>query len=258
VCYGALCLRRESEFQANFIFGLLQGAAPVVFTVLFWAAVLEDRPAVGGWGLPELCVHGGFASMVIGIIGSIIGLREMGEAVISGELDKYIVRPMCPVWGLIVEYCSFSQIWPYVACGVASIVLATTRFQLEFSLLRSLDALFLVGIGAACWVLISGCVGLLSNLTGNRMTGLWACMSQLEMLYRIPVPLISSNAVHWIVRILAVGFIATYPSAVFLGKFSGEAVVVTNVVGVTALCAWGVLFGILSRACRRAHESFGG
>ncbi|MFX0195880.1 MAG: ABC-2 family transporter protein [Candidatus Hodarchaeota archaeon] len=248
---------RESEFKANLFISILQGTSNIIIVAIFWMSLSGRDGNVYGWSLPELVVLGAFMSLFQTFASALVGLREMSSAVISGEIDKYFVKPLSPLTGILVENCYIVLAWNHLLCGLVALIIVFSKFQLKFSLINTMHSLAFLTVGSVCWGLIYGCAGLFPLVLG-KATGLCFCLDQFSVLYKFPVQMFASTRLDKVIQLLMIGYFASYPSAAFLGKMSLEEILKTYSWGISCALIWFLTFKALSLVLFRHYESYGG
>ena len=96
---------------------------------LFWVLFFSDIQDVGGWGLPQVAVFQGAATLGVGLAFLFAnGARWIANVVISGEMDIYLVRPRAPLLQVLTLHSDPSTIGDIVF-GIV-LILAFGRLDL--------------------------------------------------------------------------------------------------------------------------------
>lgn len=142
-------LKRLMEYRGDFWIGLLgfllfQGAGIATLYLVF-----QKIPTLNGWGFNELLFIYGFAQIPRGLDHLFADNLWMlsGRIIRSGDFDKYLLRPINPLFHLISEIFQADALGELVV-GIGLVVYASTALALTWTVgsLVSLGYLILMGM----------------------------------------------------------------------------------------------------------------
>lgn len=128
-------LKRMMEYRGDFLIGLggflLFQASGIAFLYL----VFKQIPQLNGWGFNELLFIYGFAQIPRGLDHLFCDNLWMlsGRIIINGEFDKYLLRPINPLFHLISEIFQPDALGE-LAVGFALVIYASTQLSLTWTL----------------------------------------------------------------------------------------------------------------------------
>lgn len=254
--FAVVSFRDMSEFRIDFFTSILHNLIYQAIFIIFWKSIVDfTAGSLGDWTFPELAILSAFTLVATAIMQWFIGLLQLSPKVLEGEVDKYLCRPISPLFALIAEEIDgLASLQQLVSAGL---ILAGVCIYYEVPVAAAdvLTSFALLGVGCAVVVLIQGCIGLLSFWFGDvgRVQSLFMISGEFE---RYPINLFPGWLRVFLVWVIPIGLISTYPVLVFLGR-AGIAV---RFLLIAVLLA-GVWVAIFSRMWTRAlarYESFGG
>ena len=126
--------------------------------LVLWV-VLDRFGSVGGWTFWEVALLLALKDLAHTVYFQLFWTGGLDTAVIHGELDKLLVRPMHPLIHFLADHEQSPARFPMVLFGVALITLASTQIQIEWTLLKLAG----LTIGFASGVLIFTGIQLLGS-----------------------------------------------------------------------------------------------
>jgi ABC-2 type transport system permease protein len=258
-----ICIEERLTYRGDFALGTLMRFLPIVTQTFLWTAVFTGAGAssIGGFSLNEIVAYY-LLTYVSRAFSSMPGLASLIAAhVRTGELKKYLVQP--------IDFIAF-QFISRIAHKLVYFTVATIPFAIVFYVCRD----FFPGwpdpttIAAFVLALIQAfLLGFFLEATLG-MIGFWFLeVSSLLFVYMLfnfflsghmfPLTILPSP---WDTIVLAqpLQYLAYFPSAVFLGKVQGPALVQ----GLANQTAWVVFFMATSRMAYRyglkRYSAFGG
>ena len=267
----SICLEERLAYRGDFILGTVMRFLPIVTQVFLWTAVFSatSRPDIAGYSRDDIVAYY-LLTMVSRAFSSMPGLAGgIARGVRDGSIKKYLVQP--------VDYISF-LLAARIAHKLVYYLVAALPFAVIFFLCRGFfppapDAVTILAFLLA--LVLSFLLGFFMEATLG-MLGFWFLevssiifgymlvqyllsghMFPIDMLADIPTG-IAGTSLADVVRWLPFEYTAYFPSAVWLGKVRGWALVrdlaiEAGWVVVMALCcrlAW--------RRGTRRYSAFGG
>lgn len=247
--------RSSAQYRADYIAQTVGFIALVAATVTFWGSILSfGSEALGEWSLVELAALGVFGVCGCSLFDLTLGLTSLSKKVLTGDLDKYLARPISPLFAVIAEEMQVDEAVRNLITAAAGIVFLRALFGHRFDPMSLFLAAGLMLIGVvtlSCYRLL---VSLLSFWFGDTRPLHNLVLIEDFQPERFPVLLFPRWLLFGCTVILPVGYIATYPTLLLFGKTGLDSYV--PVIG--SLAVWLFVLRLLWRTALARYESNGG
>ena len=251
-----LSLRDMSVFRSDFILSIVHLMVYQGIFIIFWQAIIRGiGRSIGQWHEADLAllVLSGLIFTSVKLV--FFGFTTMSEKVLSGDIDKYLCRPISPLFALIAED---MKIWEsfhsLLTCCLLFVILA-----IEYNFSISVQELFYfalsITLGSLMMIIIEGTVALSSFWLGD-IRKISYTMNSFSDFQRYPLSILPSVLQFFLTWILPIGLVSTVPVLLLTGK-------ITNVMGLFVAQLLGVMFWLTLFTClwRKAlvrYDSMGG
>jgi ABC-2 type transport system permease protein len=142
------------EYRSAFLLQVFGMALNNVIYLFFWWVLFSRWPEIRGWTMPMLATVFGLVAVAFGVANGVFGnCLRLASAVVSGDLDYYLVLPADPLLHLLVSRTHISA-WGDLISG-----LGIYLFLVPGSLARLPLFVLYAGIGATIFVGFSVAVG---------------------------------------------------------------------------------------------------
>ncbi len=134
---GAFCrisIKTSIEFMSDFAALTFDFILTIVFLVFFWKYLLGDFEMLAGWNMNELVILSLFGSSSWSVGQFLAGAWQLSEKIMGGQIDKYLCRPVNPLFSLIVEDMQLDE----VVKGVLSLSLFLILYRFKESMKKFL------------------------------------------------------------------------------------------------------------------------
>lgn len=241
-----ISLKTSIEYMNDFAALALDFCLTIVFSLLFWNYLLGDFDRLAGWDMKELVVLALFGSSSWSIGQFLAGSWQLSEKITGGQLDKYICRPVNPLFSLVLEDMQLDE----VLKGVMSLSIFLVLYKVKLGAVPSLGSvicsvllLFMGIIIVALVRCIFSCVSFW--IENERGISMFVHMEDFD-LHMYPVDMFDSACKIILFSIIPVAFISYVPASVYLRKntlsplyfLGGEAVIIVLLLLVLKL-VWG-------------------
>lgn len=231
------------EYRADFVLGLI-GFVFVQFTgVVFVKLIFNNIPSLQGWSFYEILFIYGFAQIPRGIDHVFTDNLWMlsGRIIVQGQFDRYLLRPLNPLFQLIAEKFQpdgFGEI----VIGSILVVISSTKLNIQYSFFKILMFIITVLCATVIYTAIKLAVASIAFWIKFAQSYLYMTY-QLSSFAKYPMgiyPKVIRGVLTFIIPFAFTGF---YPGAYFLGKGSiVTGVLLTGVVAAVAIsiayCIW--------------------
>jgi len=254
--FAAVSFRDTSEFRLDFFTSVVHYLVYQALFIVFWKSILGfTGGALGEWTFPDLVVLTAFTLLATAILQWFEGFEQLSGKVLTGGLDKYLSKPVSPLFALLAEELNGVASAQQLASGVILLGGVCLYFDIRITLLGTLASLALLTLGCLVLTLLRGCLALLSFWLGDvsRITQLLNVSNDFE---RYPINLFPPWLRGFLTWILPVGLISTFPVLVFVGKTSAAGSFLA--IGAVLALVWSAIFAWTWRHAVARYESFGG
>jgi len=207
-------LKQTMEYKADFFVGVFGVLLNQGLNLVFLKIIFSQIPKLDGWSLQQIIFIYGFALIPKGLDHLFFdNLWAVGQRLVrKGEFDKYLTRPVNPLFHVLVE--TF-QVDAFGELLVGVILLVMTTGTVHWTWLKLL--LFILSIPFATSIYTSLKIGTSAMAFWMKKSG---AISYLFYMFndfaRYPVS-IFNNVVRWIISfIIPFAFTAFYPASYFL------------------------------------------
>lgn len=253
--YLAINWRSSAQYRGDYIAQTFGFVSSVAATAVFWASILSLTSFMTEeWSLAEFSVLGVFGVCGCSLFDLTIGLTSLPRKVVAGDIDKYLARPISPLFAVVAEDIQIDEVVRNLITAAMGFVFlrVTFGYRLNVLLLLLAAALMLLGVVAlSCYRLL---ISLLSFWLGDTRPLYNLILIEDFQPERFPIVLLPRWLLVSCTVVLPVGYLATYPTMLFFGKtgltsFGPLAI---------SLVAWLLVLGVLWRCALSRYESNGG
>jgi ABC-2 type transport system permease protein len=252
--YLKLGWREVTEYKFNFITNTLNYVIFIILWVAFWSLMTGKLGAIGEWTNPMLIMLVGFAFFNHALWQFTFGTVMIVEDVMDGQLDNYLIRPINPLYALVMKRLSVMDILPALF-GLGIILYAIFAYF-------SLNVLALM-LGLMITVLAVVIMQFLFMLAGasvfwfGRNKAFYRLIRSCDPINEYPVNIFGMVAVNFLTFVIPKVFIGTYPVMLLAGKpLSWGLKIFALELGIAAF--WGAALYIIWNRGLRRYESHGG
>lgn len=106
------CLAREMSFRLNFFLTLLTGSWWFLMSVFMFAVVFSHVNEIAGWTKYEVFFLLGVSHVILRLFGTLFmnNLMQLPQAITTGTLDFYLIKPVHPQFLVSTRYASFEDL----------------------------------------------------------------------------------------------------------------------------------------------------
>lgn len=246
--------KKLMQSKLDFFMGFFSFFLNQIIGIVFLQLVFQQIPSLNGWSFYQLVFIYGFAQIPRGIDHFFTDYLWVftRKTVKYGEFDRYLLRPINPLFQVLVERCQVDGIGE-VAVGLVLVVYAGIKLGSKINLLTI--PLFVIAVLAGAVIYMSVKLFFASNAFFMK-----DCYNLLYMAYNISdfakyPSTIYSRGVNVVLNfILPFAFTAFVPAKYFLEK--GSLLATIGVECVVAVVAFLIAYGYFELGCRK-YESAG-
>lgn len=254
--FVVISFRDMSEFRIDFFTSILHSVIYQAIFIAFWKAILSFTPnGLGGWRFSDLVILSAYTLVANAVMVWFTGLLRLPGKVLKGELDKYLSKPLSPLFALIAEEINGVNAVQQMLSAVLILGGACAWFGVVPAAGDVALSLLLMLAGCAVILMIQSWISMLTFWWGDvsRLSSLFMLTGEFE---RYPVTLFPLGVQRFLTWIVPIAAISTYPVLVFLGRAESPA----SYLGVSLLLMflWGTIFQWSWRKALARYEAFGG
>ncbi|HEL0006090.1 TPA: ABC transporter permease [Streptococcus equi subsp. zooepidemicus] len=234
-------LKQIMEYKADFVIGVFGVFLSQGLNLLFLTVLFQHIPALEGWSFSQIAFIYGFSLVPKGLDHLLFdNLWALGQRLVrKGEFDKYLIRPISPLFHVMVETFQVDALGELL---VALILLAATASSIDWTATKLF--LFIVTIPFAALIYTSLKIATASISFWTKQSGAVTYIFYMfNDFAKYPVSIYNS-LLRWLISfVVPFAFTAYYPAAYFLrGEhvvFHISGVIVMSLVGLAiALRLW--------------------
>jgi ABC-2 type transport system permease protein len=266
-----IALEERLVYRGDFMLGTLMRFLPFVTQIFLWTAVFSVVPgsSIAGFTRDDIIAYY-LLTNVSRAFSSMPGLASgISRSILDGSIKKYLIQPVDMIGFLLVTRVAHKLVYYTVAFVPFALVFYLCRhfftagwppFSTLVAFLASLVMAFVLGF------FLEATIGMIGFwfLEVNSLLFVYMLLNFFLSGHMFPinmldgVKLFGGVSLGDIVRLLPLQYLAYFPSAVFLGKVTGAALVR----GLILEVAWIIFFIALShwlfRRGLRRYSAFGG
>ncbi|WMN60568.1 ABC-2 family transporter protein [Pseudoalteromonas xiamenensis] len=251
-----LSFKDLSVFRSDFFISIIHLIIYQGIFILFWDALLGKIGVdLGAWdqGSLSLLVLTGLIFSSIRLL--FYGFTTMSEKVVTGTIDKYLCRPISPIWALLAEdtkiWASFHSLFTCLLLFIA----LDLNYHFVFSVKNAFYFMFSVVLGSLTLVLFEGVVSL-SSFWFGRTDKIFYLVNSFADFQRYPISLFPSFIQHLLMWVIPIALVSSIPVMFLFGKFeSPEILLLAQTI---LMLTWFFLFIYLWKKALKNYDSVGG
>lgn len=251
-----MSLRNFSEFRLDFWVSLVHSVIYQGVFIVFWRSVVAfTGDHLGEWSFPDLAALSAFTLVASAAMQWFAGFLRLPGKIVDGDLDKYLCKPVSPLFAMLAEEVDGLACLQQLAGGLLILAGICLRYRIQVSAAAALSSLLLLVVGCLVVLLVQGSIALTGFWFGDvsRVQQLVAMAGEFE---RYPLTVFSVWVRGLLTWIIPIGLVSTYPVLVFLGK--APLLGWPLAAGVALVACWSTTFFMLWQKALVRHESFGG
>jgi len=247
-------LRAEFQYRANVIASIIGGFAYQLTGFIVVWIVVARFDGLGGWTLPEITFLYGMRLTAHGIFYLLFSqMFDFDRVLITGEFDRYLVRPMSPLLQLFTRKLRVNCFGDLIG-GALLLTVAATGAGIDWSP-ASLALLVAAVIGGA---LVEGAVQVTLGSLGFRFLNIQAVRVSTNEVFNLygnyPMTMFPRVLEYLLTFALPVAFVAYFPASTILGR--SDELSVSPLLGWLAPLVGVMLFAIAVRIWSRQSRHY--
>ena len=224
------------EYRADFILGLIGFVLVQGIGIIFIGLVFNSIPTLKGWSFYEILFIYGFAQIPRGIDHVFTDQLWIfsWKTIVQGDFDRYLVRPLNPLFQVIVERFQPDGFGEIIV-GTIILITAWSKIGLQVTVVRLIELIFVILCATVIYTAIKLAVTSIAFWVKFAQSYLYMAY-QLSAFVKYPITIYPRWISSILTFIIPFAFTGYYPAAYILGKGSFlTGVVMTFVVSVVSI-----------------------
>lgn len=214
--FVALNLHARAEYKADFWLGFTASILTQVIGVAFLWVVFSAIPSLGGWSFEQVVFIYGLAALPKAIDASLFnGVWNLPQLVRLGEFDRYLARPLSPLYHLLADR-TLPQGLGDLVVGSLLLIESSRRLGLGWDVSK----LVYLALAVTCGSLIYLSVNLMAVSAVFWTTNLWN-MPRLPYTFsefaKYPLTIYPRSIQSLLTWVFPFAFTGFYPASLLLG-----------------------------------------
>jgi ABC-2 type transport system permease protein len=211
-------IRSSLAYPASFAVMLVSGA--LITAIDFVAVVLmfSHIKSFGGFGLGEMAVLYGTASMTLGIADLVTGsIERIGQRIRTGELDVWLIRPVPALLQAAADNFALRRIGRPLQAGFV-LVLGLRAIDLDWTVAKGIVLVLSVVTGSVIFgaIFVLGAAFQFVSIDAAEVSNSFTYGGQ--QLTQYPLPVFGREIVRAVTFVVPLAFVNYYPVLFVLGK----------------------------------------
>ncbi|PRR83619.1 ABC transporter permease [Clostridium vincentii] len=206
------------EYRADFILGLIGFVLVQFVGVIFIQLIFNSIPTLQGWNFYEILFIYGFAQIPRGIDHVFTDYLWIfsWKTIVQGEFDKYLVRPLNPLFQVISEKFQPDGFGEII---IGSILLITSwiNLEIEVTIIKLLTLIVVILFATLIYTSIKLAVTSLAFWVKFAQSYMFMAY-QLSSFVKYPISIYPFGIRFIVTFLIPFAFTGYYPGAYFLGR----------------------------------------
>ena len=208
------------EYRADFLLGLIGFILVQGVGIVFIGLVFNSIPTLKGWSFYEILFIYGFAQIPRGIDHVFTDQLWIfsWKTIVQGEFDRYLVRPLNPLFQVIVERFQPDGFGEIIV-GTMILVTSWSKLGLEITIGRMIALIFVILCASVIYTAIKLAVTSIAFWVKFAQSYLYMAY-QLSTFVKYPITIYPAWIRGVLTFIIPFAFTGYFPAAYILGKGS--------------------------------------
>ena len=227
-------LKRLLQYRSDFLIGAGSFLFIQASGVLFMALIFQQIPDLNGWTLTQMMFLYGYFQLPRGLDHLLTdNIWLIPTKVRRGEIDRYLLRPINPLFQLIIERFQI-EAFGELAVGIALMVYTIPQLNIKITLGTVLLGLLFIILGALIYTSIKLITASIGFWVMNSMP-IMTTIYNIADFSKYPTT-IFPKAIQWVVTYLVpFAFVSFLPASVLLNQAEGTPILIGSVIAVSIL-----------------------
>ncbi|KAB3534823.1 hypothetical protein F8154_08145 [Alkaliphilus pronyensis] len=248
--------KNSTEYRKDFIILFFDFIVITLLSIIFWRAVFGNTDQLGNWQFEELVILGIFGSTSWALSDFFAGAWQLPEKITQGALDKYLTKPIHPLFAAIMESMQLEETCKGVLAFTLLSIVASVKYNYSITITNVLLSIVILVIGVCIISLMRIFFSLFTFWIGQS-NGLNVILHLEDFNFeRYPIDIFGKYLKYLLTWCIPVGYLATYPTVIFLRKSENNLIIF--LLGVLVLATWFIIVSFLWKRGIKRYEANGG
>jgi ABC-2 type transport system permease protein len=222
VRYWIITFKDFREFTWDIWLSVVQFILFICRSLVFWRAVAGAVGSFGGWTMPELALFTAVSYLpaLNWLFWNFWNRASFSDKVLRGDLDKYLARPVHPLFTLAAEDVHVALFLKYLVRPLVMAWVIIRKYNLPVTVPSFVGGYLLLSAGQLILRIMRATASLVAFKHGD-VSGLQSLLFQFAALGSYPVTAFPQALRFFLGYVLPAAFTATYPTLFMLGKAGG-------------------------------------
>jgi len=210
------------EYKTDFFIGLFGFFVVQITGIVFLYLVFQRIPTLNGWSFNEILFIYGFAQLPRGIDHLLTDNLWLlsGRIIVNGEFDRYLLRPINPLFHLIAEVFQPDAFGELIV-GIILVVTSISKLHITFTFLDVLVFMLVILCGSIIYTSIKLFFASFAFWIKFSQAILYVTYS-ISDFAKYPISIYSKLVQGIMTFIIPFGFTAFFPASYFIGKVNAQ------------------------------------
>lgn len=206
-------------YKADFLLGMASQAINLAFNIAFLTLIFTQVESLQGWTFNEMLLLAGFGGLILNIHHIFFfALYSLGEDyIIQGRLDRYLLRPLNPLFQVYSSTVSDNNISKLIV-NIVLIIYAASQIEMALLTIPNLIYGFFATISG---VLVLGSIFLAFSTTAfwtGRSKAIFWLFFQVSDFRKYPYGIFTTAIQLFLVTLIPIAFASFFPVTYFLER----------------------------------------
>ena len=254
--YQIVVWRHQAEYRKEFFIAIIDFFIFAILSLVFWQTIFLYIPELKNWTFSELAILSVLGSTSWALGSFFAGFWEIPRKVRNGEFDKYLTRPIHPVFALVAEEIQLDECIKGLIVGTFLIYIVATTNKIKIEIINWVLAFVLLIVGTIIISLIKGSVALLVFWIGRTSILNQFIFLEDYNLERYPITVFPKLISYFFTLVLPIAFISTFPAMILLGKTNDTIEILFS--GIFLIIFWLFIIDFIWVRALKHYDSVGG
>ncbi|MCX7871538.1 MAG: ABC-2 family transporter protein [bacterium] len=245
--------KRMKYFGFNTFVDLITNSFYILMNILFWQTIYSNNLSIS-WNFNDLLVFLAFSELFFAFKnGFFSSTTKFWNIIISGKLDVYLVRPVNPIFRVIIANLNLMEFFKGLLLFIILLFFSSVKVR-PFFLFIGLLMCFIA-------TLIFSIIELMFSYLAFKFGKIELVFELIDSMIRFnkyPLNILPKLLYYIFIFIMPFAFISTFPALITIGKIKAIKAVGILVLSVVLAGVWCYLNNMLWEGGLKRYESYNG
>lgn len=236
-------IKKLTEYKADFFMGTLSFFINQVTSIVFITIIFQGISKLGDWSFYEIIMLYGLSLIPKGLDHFFTdNLWAFSSSIVKeGKFDRYLLRPLSPLYHVIIETVQFDAVGEFVV-GIIAFCIGINNIDLNLHINKVLLLIVFIIMGSliySCIKIICASISFWKGKSGNILKVVYM-MSDFN---KYPISIYNIILRNILTYLIPFAFTAYYPAMYLLGRYTLfetliPCIIVTSVISLISFIIW--------------------